>query len=390
MESLNLQVDRFNSAASESLAGGAAGKPSIVFLISHSAAGGAQEIWANIASGFRARGYSVQLMALYPRREPRPTPVGLPWTYVAKKVTTSPIDQAKMFFSLVDHFKKLRPVMVFTALPAANVIGAAAAKLAGAHVGVVTSHHSPAETYNPLLNVLDSVTGSLSSVKAVVSVSKVVAHSQADKPKLYLEKRRTIYNALPPDIEHEIAVLAKQRAGRARGRKAIATGRLAPQKNYPVLIRAAQHLPDVTIDIIGGGSEEAALKALAVELGVQDRVNFLGFKSRSETLRLLSEGDVFVQPSLFEGHSLALVEAAKLGLPLVVSDVPVQIESVTAANGLRCGLTAGPHDDVALADAIRTLLDDADVCREYTDRSIELGRQATYEVMLSAYEGLIV
>jgi glycosyltransferase involved in cell wall biosynthesis len=388
MESVSRRADQ-NPGGMAMTTAQAAAKPSVVFLISHSSPGGAQEIWTNIADGFRHRGYAVELMALYPRREERATPAGLSWTYAADKLSISPFAQMRVFLALVRRLRAKRPVVVYSALPAANVLAAAAASLIGGDIRVIISHHSPAETYNRLLNILDSMTGSFSKVRAIVSVSKAVERSQEDKPRAYLKKRRTIYNALPPDIERQIETLAKWRDGAPRARRVVATGRLAPQKNYPVLIRAARHLPDVIFDIIGGGPEEASLRALAAELHVADRVRFLGFKPRSEALRSLAEGDIFVQPSLFEGHSLALVEAAKLGLPLVVSDVPVQIEGVTARNGVRCGLAVDPHDDAALARAIGGLLDDPGHYDDYASRSVRLGREATYDVMLNAYESLV-
>jgi glycosyltransferase involved in cell wall biosynthesis len=169
----------------------------------------------------------------------------------------------------------------------------------------------------------------------------------------------------------------------------VAIGRLAYQKNYPVLIRAAVHLPDVRIQIIGEGSDEASLKTLAHDLGVAGRVEFLGFRPRSEALEILAAADVFVQPSLFEGHSLALIEAAKLGLPLIVSDAQVQIEGVTLPDGSICGAVVGLHDDQALAREILRLLDEPDHYATAARRSTELGAAATYDAMIAAYEGLV-
>lgn len=368
----------------------ASGQSSILFLVSHSSAGGAQEIWANIAEGFRVRGHPVTLMALYPYREVvRETSPQLPWAYVAKTRPKSPIAQIRMFCSLVAILKRQRPAVVFTALPAANVLAAVAARLAGPHVKVVTSHHSPVQTYNALLNIADSLTGCLSSVQTIVSVSDTVKASQDAKPGPYRDKRRTIHNALPPPVEAQLASLAQGRdRSQAQGRKVVATGRLAWQKNYPVLIRAAQHMPDVRIEIVGDGPDEAALKALAAELGVQDRVDFVGFQPRQDTLSRLAQGDIFIQPSLFEGHSLALVEAAKLGLPLVVSEVPVQIEGITDSDGQRCGIAIEPQDDVGFARALTHLLDDPQAYRDHAERSARLGRGATFEVMIKAYEDL--
>ncbi len=337
------------------------------------------------------RGHPVSLMALYPYRDPiRETSPELPWVYVIPTRPKSPLDQLRMFRSLVRFIRDQKPAVILTALPAANVMATVAAAVAGVGTKVVTSHHSPAQTYNPILNRIDGILGGLNSVKAVVSVSDAVKSSQDDKPAAYRAKRVTIHNALPPKVEQQLAELSGQRdRSVARGRRLVATGRLAPQKNYPVLIRAAQHMPDVEIEIVGDGPDEAQLKALAVELGVNGRVRFAGFQPREVTLNKLADADVFTQPSLFEGHSLALVEAAKLGVPLVVSNVPVQMEGITTSDGGICGIAVDPHDDRALAEAVLNLLDDPIVYRDYAARSATLAREATFEAMIQAYEAVI-
>ncbi|PSJ38280.1 glycosyltransferase [Allosphingosinicella deserti] len=362
-----------------------------MFLVSHSSAGGAQEIWANLAEGFSERGYDVVLAALYPfRATVRESAAHLPWNYIVPKRPSGPLAALGLLRALVARLRRDRPEIVFTAMPAANVLASIAARLAGCGTRVVTSHHSPAETHNPALNLVDGVAGSLKSVKAVVSVSNTVAASLDGKPAPYRQRRCTIYNALPPRIETLIESLAEShRPRRVRNRLIVATGRLAPQKNYPLLLRAAAHMPDATFKIVGNGPEEESLKSLAAELGIEDRVAFLGHRPREEAMAILADGDVFAQVSLFEGHSLALVEAAKLGLPLVVSDVPVQIEGITARDGTRCGLAVGTQDAEGLAATLRRLLDDPTEYARMAELSAKLGNEASYAAMVDAYEALV-
>lgn len=361
-----------------------------VFLVSHSTSGGAQEIWANLAEGLRARGHQVLLAALYPgdspaqKLEPPAT-----WTYAVAERPASLGAKLSMVRDLARLFDRFEADIVFTALPAANVLAPVAATLARRPVRVVTSHHSPSDTYNRALNLVDGLTGSLPSVAHIVGVSEAVRLAHQGKMAAYRRKLKTIKNALPPDIEARIAGLAERRRGRRTGRQVVAIGRLAEQKNYPVLIRAAVHMPDVVVRIVGDGSEGPALKAMASELGVADRVQFLGFHPRTETLEILAGGDVFVQPSLFEGHSLALIEAAKLGMPLVVSDAPVQVEGVTAPDGSLCGAVAGVHDDRALAREILRLLDDPAQYAAAAAQASALGAAATYDAMITSYEQLM-
>jgi glycosyltransferase involved in cell wall biosynthesis len=362
----------------------------IVLLVSHSTSGGAQEIWANLAEGLRARGHQVMLAALYPGDSPaQELAPPATWTYAVPERPASLGAKLAMVRDLARLFDGFEADIVFTALPAANVLAPVAATLARRRVRVVTSHHSPSETYNPALNLVDGLTGSLSSVAHIVGVSEAVRRTHQGKPAAYRGKLTTIKNALPPDVEARIARLAKARLGRRTGRQAVAIGRLAEQKNYPVLIRAAVHMPDVVVRIVGDGSEGPALKALAAELGVTDRVQFLGFHPRTETLEILAGGDVFVQPSLFEGHSLALIEAAKLGMPLVVSDAQVQIEGVTGPDGALCGVVVGLHDDRSLAREILRLLDDPVHYAAAVSQATALGAAATYDAMITSYEQLM-
>ena len=345
----------------------------------------------NLAEAFRARGMAVGLFALYPLRETvRETPEDLPWRYVVPTRPTSPIAGLGMMRALVEIIRRERPAAIFTAMPAANVVAGLAARIAGTGTKAVTSHHSPIETHNPVLNRLDGMVGSLRSVETIVSVSDSVSQTLDRKSAAYRSKRRTIHNALPPTIERLLGDLRAQRDAAAPGtRKLVATGRLAAQKNYPLLIRAAIRMPDVEIDIIGNGPDENDLRHLARSLGVADRVRFLGHRSRADAMALLASARVFAQTSLFEGHSLGLIEAAKLGIPLIVSDVPVQIEGITAADGTRCGIAVGVRDDEALAREVLRLMDDPDHHAHWADRSRRLGEEATFDAMVDAYQGLV-
>jgi len=363
-------------------------KLSTIFLVSHSSPGGVQEIWADLAEGFRARGLEARLMALYPHGQSgHAARSALPWEYVVPRKPRSIRDIFGLVQSLVRLIKRQSPGTVFTAMPAANILAPLAAKLAGTQTHVVISHHSQVSTYNRLLNLVDHWTGSLRAVQSIVSVSETVNASLEDKPRSYRGKRLTIHNALPPRIEQHLEALAATRGrSKAKGRKVVAIGRLAPQKNYPVLLRAAVLMPDVDVHIVGSGPDENELKSLAAELNVTDRVFFVGHRAREEALTLLADADVFVQPSLFEGHSLALIEAAKLHLPLIVSDVPSQVEGVTAPDGTRCGIVVNAHDDKKLAMEIKRLLDDPFQYEAWSHLSGRLGASATFEAMLEAYQ----
>jgi glycosyltransferase involved in cell wall biosynthesis len=363
----------------------------IVLAISHSEHAGAQLIWADLAVALSQRGHDVSLVALYPGRgRALPLQDGLCWTHCIETVPRSPLDPFRALRAATRHLRRLTPDIVFSALPAANAIFPVAAVLSGTAPKVFTAHHSPVFTYKPLYRLMDAAVGVTQAVSGVVCVSASVQSSLAHRPRRYLLKSLVIHNALPPEVETWVTALRNRRQTNHRPARAIiACGRLAEQKNYPVLIKAMAHVNNATLQIVGAGPEEASLQSLAARIGVAGRIAFLGVKPRAETLALLAESDVFVQPSLFEGHSLALVEAAGIGVPMIVSNVPSQIEAVRRSDGVLCALTHDPYDERDLAEALNLLLDDQDLRKQFQSRAASLAEETSFSRMVDAYEGLL-
>jgi glycosyltransferase involved in cell wall biosynthesis len=362
----------------------------VIFLVSHASQGGVQELWSDLAHSFRALGHDARQIALYPMPGRPAIASGAPWTYVVAARPTGLVSGARMFLALARLLYREQPAMVFAAMPAANVIAPlAAAVLPGRHTCVSISHHSPVQTYNRFLNFLDNFTGMLKSTRTVICVAQAVGTSLRAKPDAYRNKVRIIPNALSPRVERDLAQLYLIRTQRlSPARRVVALGRLSKEKNYPTLLRCATLLRGIEIVIIGGGPEEQELKQEAARLGVDSQVRFLGMLDRDAALAELAGADVFIQPSIFEGHSLALIEAAKLGLPLVVSDAASQIEAISAG-GVRHGIVVGVHDHVAMSRALQQLVDDDMFRVEWAAKAYSLGAGATFENMLEAYDELV-
>lgn len=142
----------------------------------------------------------------------------------------------------------------------------------------------------------------------------------------------------------------------ASGREPIilSASRLTPQKNHAASLRAMKLLGErgFRFWIAGRGELEGALKAQTRELGLEDKVEFLGF--RDDLPDLLSQADVFLSVSLWEGFGLSIVEAMAAGLPVVVGDVPGVAEVVGRDSG--CGLFADPSSPGDIAARLEELL----------------------------------
>ena len=168
----------------------------------------------------------------------------------------------------------------------------------------------------------------------------------------------------------------------------VATGHLRVEKNYPLLLKALARTDNVILKVVGRGIDSDDIFDLVKQLKIADKVEFLGFLPREQTLKIVSEADVFVQPSLVEGHSLAVVEAAKLGLPILVSDIAPQIEAVTGRDGQLCGGVIGVDDVDGWAAAVNHLAGNRKELEAMGARSKRLGKEFRFSDVADRYENL--
>jgi len=124
-----------------------------------------------------------------------------------------------------------------------------------------------------------------------------------------------IHNGMPDD--------ARQRDhGRTSGPvRLLMIGRHSPQKDQPTLFRALAKLRDQpwTIDLVGTGPHQDRHEAMVRELGLAQRVTFLGY--RNDVPNLMATADVYSLASNWEGLPRSIIEAMRAGLPTVASDV---------------------------------------------------------------------
>jgi glycosyltransferase involved in cell wall biosynthesis len=141
---------------------------------------------------------------------------------------------------------------------------------------------------------------------------------------------------------------------------AVTVAHLTKAKGVDVFLRALARVPNVTGWIVGEGVEEANFKTLARELGLDERVRFLG--NQVHVQPYLQAADCFVCPSVWaEAAGLVNLEAQSCALPVVTSDVGGIPEYV--ADG-QTGLLFPPGDAVALAERLNRLQADAMLCRQ--------------------------
>ena len=133
--------------------------------------------------------------------------------------------------------------------------------------------------------------------------------------------------------------------------------RFWPEKRHDVLLRAFQLLlerrPAVRLWIPGVGPEEPRIRTLARELGIDRKVDFLGF--RSDLPELLALSDIQVHSSDEEGVPLAILAGMASGRPIVATRVGGIVEVLRHEWS---GVLVDRRDPVQLADAVAKLMDD--------------------------------
>lgn len=129
----------------------------------------------------------------------------------------------------------------------------------------------------------------------------------------------------------------------------LAVGRLNVAKDYPNLLLAFQHIIKsgrlAHLVIIGIGEEEAKLITIVAELGLCDKVHFLGM--RHDVHKWMSAADIFVLSSAWEGFGLVVAEAMACERLVVATDCGGVREVVA-----NCGLLVPPRNSVMLANAL--------------------------------------
>jgi glycosyltransferase involved in cell wall biosynthesis len=140
----------------------------------------------------------------------------------------------------------------------------------------------------------------------------------------------------------------------------LGVGRLAPQKDFAMLLRAFADVAarrDLNLVILGKGPERASLEALAKELGVAGRVFFPGFVDNPEVYARRAR--VFALSSRNEGFPGALIEALEAGAAIVSTDCPFGPREVL--DGGRFGRLVPVGDAKSFGAAIEAELDELDV-----------------------------
>ena len=231
------------------------------------------------------------------------------------------------------------------------------------HVGLIVFWHAEVMGRAMLKRaVAPFVTATLQRAdKIIISHQSLIDRFDSLKP--YAEKTKVIPFGTELDfwsaLDSEQSIPVQQKRDQFP-RLVVFLGRLVGYKGLDVLIDAISRT-NAQLAIIGSGPLQEQLTRQANELGLADRVHFLGKLTRAEVKSFLHAERALVLPSVTsaEAYGLVQMEAMAAGCPVINTDLPTAVPHIARHN--QEGLTVPPNDSSALAQAIQNILDDPDL-----------------------------
>lgn len=291
-------------------------KTKILYLITGLHTGGAEVLIRDMAERLNKDQFAITVVSILPLgnlgRKMKENGIRVISLEASSKFNPS------IVFRLYKVLRDEQPDILHTHLFHADILGRIVGKLAGFRRIVSTIHNI--DIGGKLRETLLSVTKSL--VDKNIAVSGVVAKSAIEKGTTKKRDVVTIYNGVDVDnfplqdkqeMRNELGIPEEKRVF-------VSVGSLTRQKGYGYLINAVANLDsDAVFIILGEGNQRRALEKQISKLNLEDKVLL---KGRVDNVNdYLQAADFFIMPSLWEGFSVALLEAALAGKVIIATDV---------------------------------------------------------------------
>ncbi|MEY4504413.1 MAG: hypothetical protein RL154_707 [Pseudomonadota bacterium] len=340
-------------------------KQKLILFIYSLGGGGAEKATINLAEGLRHI-FDVKIVVM---SKVQAYSTNAPIEYLADDdINTNPL---KKILALPKHAKKFAKDyadadFVLCALSRPIIITALAKKY-GLKAKVFAVEHTTPSKYYPSEGVANMLM--LQALKwAYQKMSAIFAVSQGGAIDLRLNFGVKSAQVLPNPIDlNAIKELAKIEPDiKPRGFKIVCVGRLVPTKNQALLIKALDKcgIEDAKLILVGNGSEQARLESLCEELGLMERVIFVGFDQNP--YRWIANADIFAYGSNLESLPTVLLEALALKKPVISTDCisgPREILGGSEKKSFdnfgielaKYGLLVRVNDETSMSNAFRVL-----------------------------------
>jgi len=363
----------------------------LLFVISSFYGGGAEMVLVHMINYLHRKRYAMELVVFdnfldYCQLIPKDVSVHC----LHKK---NRMDFVRLVKDLRTIIRRIRPDVVFSLMFYTNVLTVLSSRWVGKRFRLILCEHIYLPTFLQA--------GTFSSLKSkivpytynradwVVGVSKSIRTSLVRDFKVNPLKTVTIYNPIPlEDIRKKAEAAVEHPFLSGDYTVLLSAGRLKPQKRFDRLLKAfgtvARQRSNTVLLIMGEGTLRFELENLSRELGIRDRVDFVGFQRNP--FAWMSKADLFVLSSDFEGLPMTLLEAMACGVPVVSTDCPSGPAEIIIEN--ENGLLS-PLDDGALAATILELLNDPARLKRFQSGALRRSADFGIEKAMAQYEALI-
>lgn len=335
-------------------------KARISLLVPNLEPGGVERMRVHLANEFSKSGYKVDLVVAEPS--------GSFMDNVDKRVNVvdlgasnfTDIGVVSIVVPLWSYLRETEPTILISSMNHVNIFSLISWRLSNTDTRIfISDHNPPAKSSNKKQLVVNAIARmTYEWADEIIAVSQSVAKDMSTEYSIAREEISVINN---PVISSEIYDKLKCGVNHSwfddpEYEVILHVGRLHPQKDQETLLRAFDTVhksrPQARLVIIGDGERRKELENLAIDLGLKDHVEFLGYLENP--YKYMSKSDVFVLTSVWEGFGNVIVEAMACGCPVVSTEClgPREILS----NG-QYGKLAPIRDNESIAEKIIATLD---------------------------------
>lgn len=323
----------------------------LTFVTSTLHAGGSERVMSLLANTFQKRGYEVEIICINKHLVFYPINDGVKVWFAEDEVRSTSI--LKKMVWLRNHVKSEQPDVVIAFM--LEVFCVTLASLIGVNIPVISSERIDPHFFGKAKGFLRWV--------LLRRTAHLVVQTQRIK-EFYspqLQARTTIIKNPVTEKVFELPLVKKEN-------HIIAVGRLAYQKNYPMMFRAFaqvhQCYPDYKLFVYGDGPQKDEIHAVIRQLGMEDSIILAG--KSDHIVDEMNRSRLFVMSSDYEGMSNALLEAVCVGLPALSTDVSGAKDLIEDGKN---GYVVPVGDEAAFAAALKKILSSE-------DKMVEMGRNS--------------
>ncbi|MEK7621087.1 MAG: glycosyltransferase family 4 protein [Patescibacteria group bacterium] len=210
----------------------------------------------------------------------------------------------------------------------------------------------------------------------VLAVSKMVAKILEHDLGINRDKITVLYNTIDTSNYHTTPSdkkAAREKLGiKTKEFVVVGNGQIQPRKRFDSFVNITKPLPDIQFIWLGGipfknvGADYKRMQSLIDNVPTNLKVT--GVIELDQVKAYLQSADVFVLPAEQENHPMAVIEAAAVGLPIVLRDIP-EYDDTFMQDTLRC------NNDKAFIDAIKMLRQDKKLYENYQKASQSIARR---------------